>query len=76
MGETESKLEDNWKTETGLTKEEFEKFTLYFSKGNNPIDNQNRAKIYGVENGKVCNAIKDKSFDHLIYHIIGCTRYG
>lgn len=59
MGDTESKLEDDWKTETGLTREEFEKFTNYFSKGNNPIDNQNRAKLLGIENGKVSSSINE-----------------
>jgi acetyltransferase-like isoleucine patch superfamily enzyme len=41
-------MENEWKTETGLTREEFEKFTIYCNKSDNILDNMNRAKILGI----------------------------
>ncbi len=41
-------MDETWETTTGLTREEFEKFTRY-CQADNPIDNSNRAKMLGVD---------------------------
>ena len=40
-------MEKPWTTRTGLTREEFEKFTLYVNRSDNHIDNENRARALG-----------------------------
>jgi hypothetical protein len=35
-----------WQTQSGLSREDFEKFTLYMN-SNNPLDNRNRAIFLG-----------------------------
>lgn len=40
-------MAENWDTNTGLSKEDFIKFTKYCNDSNNPIDNRNRAVILG-----------------------------
>ena len=37
-----------WQTKTGLTREEFEKLTLYTCRSDNALDNRNRAVIMGL----------------------------
>ncbi len=44
---------DAWETQTGLSREEFEKFTMYSSRSDNAIDNRNRALILGFKNEDV-----------------------
>jgi acetyltransferase-like isoleucine patch superfamily enzyme len=39
---------EDWKTETGLSREEFEKFTIYCNRSDNLVDNRNRARILGI----------------------------
>ena len=36
-----------WQTRTDLTQDEFRKFTAYFTRSNNPLDNRNRAAMLG-----------------------------
>jgi acetyltransferase-like isoleucine patch superfamily enzyme len=38
---------DAWETQTGLSREEFEKMVLFCNKSDNNIDNVNRARILG-----------------------------
>jgi acetyltransferase-like isoleucine patch superfamily enzyme len=38
---------DVWETKTGLTREEFEKMTIFIHRSNNNIDNLNRGRILG-----------------------------
>ncbi|MDP6037927.1 MAG: acyltransferase [Candidatus Latescibacteria bacterium] len=45
-------MDGSWETTTGLTREEFEKFTRY-CQADNPIDNNNRAKMLGFDAEKV-----------------------
>jgi acetyltransferase-like isoleucine patch superfamily enzyme len=40
-------MSEEWKTETGLSREEFEKFTLYLHKSDNDVDNRNRSRLLG-----------------------------
>ncbi len=39
---------DDWQTETGLTKEEFARFTRYCNASDNRVDNRNRAVLLGL----------------------------
>src|SRR5512133_521444 len=39
---------EEWQTETGLTREEFEKFTRYCCASDNATDNRNRALVMGI----------------------------
>jgi hypothetical protein len=41
---------EEWSSETGLSRDDFEKFTKYIH-SNNAIDNKNRAVILGFEDG-------------------------
>lgn len=41
-------MDSGWETTTGLTRKEFEKFTRY-CQADNPIDNNNRAKMLGFD---------------------------
>jgi len=40
-------VEDGWQTNTGLGRDEFEKFTRYCNQSDNAVDNCNRARILG-----------------------------
>ncbi len=44
---------DDWRTETGLTREEFEKFTQFCNRSDNNLDNRNRALVIGLTNENV-----------------------
>jgi len=39
---------DDWRTETGLTREEFAKFTQFCNRSDNDVDNRNRAVVIGL----------------------------
>ena len=41
-------MNETWETTTGLTREEFEKFTRY-CQADNSIDNSNRARMLGID---------------------------
>ena len=47
----------DWETTTGLSREEFEKFTRYCNLSENCIDNRNRARVLGFPNENVRIAI-------------------
>jgi len=47
-GTSNNSAMEQWQTETGLTREEFEKLTNYVCRSDNPIDNRNRALILGI----------------------------
>jgi len=50
-----------WETHSGLTKDEFTRFTLYMN-SNNPIDNRNRAVLMGHhEEGVKVRKLQPKS---------------
>ena len=44
----EDYMDESWETTTGLTRQEFEKFTRYWQ-ADNPVDNTNRAKMMGFD---------------------------
>jgi serine acetyltransferase len=47
--ERNSADDSEWQTQTGLTREEFEKFTRYCNCSENSIDSMNRARILGLK---------------------------
>ncbi|HIE24493.1 MAG TPA: acyltransferase [Anaerolineales bacterium] len=42
-------MSKKWKTETGLSRDEFEKFTVYLHQSDNDVDNRNRSRILGFD---------------------------
>ncbi len=43
----------DWETRTGLSREEFEKFTRYCNQSDNAVDNRNRAVLLGLTTPEV-----------------------
>ena len=48
---TTSSEDEIWQSETGLDRRTFEQMTAYFTRGNNKLDNENRARLMGMPEG-------------------------